>query len=486
MKNSPTPLLISTLISVVGAVPALHAEPSRAIERTPQTQAAIAHRFSPADDALLNEIQHGAFLYFWNEVGTPCPLVKDRKLGPVCSIAAVGFQLASLPIGVERGWITKAQGRERAADVLRCLLERDDNKTHGVYQHFPDLNTGGMSDLGYERVASTVDHALFLAGALVAGSYFENEVGELADRVSRETNWRPYAVGPKGYISMGWRVENVDDPQGPGQFLTNHWWNAGAEERLIYFLGAGHPDSDRGIDPKMYYQLERPVTRWRDHPPFVVTWPGALFTHFFAQCYIDHRGFEHDDPQQFGSDEPPVDWFENSRRAALLHRLRAVELSKRYKTMSAERWGLSACDGPNGYLVPHLRPNIEDKDRLHNGVVAPYAAGSAIMFTPQESIAALRAFRELEHPEGGPLLWSDPAKGGYGFADAFCLDPLWVSKDYLGIDQGPMLLGIENARTGLIWKLFMQHPVAQKAVRQLQFTARIDAAKTTNVDPTGG
>jgi hypothetical protein len=113
---------------------------------------------------------------------------------------------------------------------------------------------------------------------------------------------------------------------------------------------------------------------------------------------------------------------------------------------------------------------MSGEEKWHDGTIAPYAAGSAIMFTPAESMAALHAFRKLRDDQGKPLVWRDPADGGYAFADAFSLDLNWVSTDNIGIDVGPLLLAIENARTGLIWKLFMQSDTAKRAVERLRLT----------------
>ena len=139
-----------------------------AIRRSDETRQALEYRFTPADEALLNEVQHACFLYFWKEVGQPARLVKDRKLAPVSSVAAVGFQLSSLPIGVERGWITRPEGDERARPVLKALIERDDNKKFGVYLQYPDMNTGRLSKAGFEILDSNGDHALSTAGAMPA------------------------------------------------------------------------------------------------------------------------------------------------------------------------------------------------------------------------------------------------------------------------------------------------------------------------------
>lgn len=443
---------------------------ARAQDIVPAAGADVAYRFTAADEALLERVQHGCFLFFWREVGSPSGLAKDRRKGPVSSIAAVGFQLSSLPIGVERGWITRDEGRQRATSALTSLLERDDNKKFGVYLHFPDLNTGGMSHEGYEIVASTVDHALLLAGALTAGEYFGGEVAALADRMAAETNWKAFAVAPNGYISMGWRPDDKSRMDGPGSFLEWHWWSASDEERLVYLLAVGAPTPEHAVLPEMYYRLQRNVRQHKELPPFVVSWPGTLFTYFFSHCWIDYRALGPDSPQAFGVAAPRVDWFENSRRAVLTHRARCIEESARYKTLAEDRWGLSACAARDGYIVPHIRPNLADQDELHEGTIAPYAAASAIMFTPAESMAAIRAFYELRGPGGERLVWRDPAEGGYGFVDSFNLEQGWVEDDCVGIDQGPMLVAIENVRTGLAWKLFMKNAHVRRALERLKLT----------------
>lgn len=443
-----------------------------AILRSPETTAAIGYRLTKADTALLDEVEHACFLYFWKEVGSPAKLVKDRKKAPVSSIAAVGFQLSSLPIGVERGWITRQEGLERARTVLRALIERDDNKKFGVYLHYPDLNTGGLSTEGFEILASTIDHALFVAGAITAATYFGGEVDGLVDRLIAETNWKAYAVEPTGFLSMGWKPDDATSVAGPGKLLDWQWWNASDEERLICFLAVGSPKSDYAVEPQLYYRLQRPVKRHENMLPYVVSWPGALFTYFFSHCWIDYRLLRADDPSRFGVDGPRVDWFENSRRAVLTHRRRCVEQAKRFKTLAASRWGLSACSARDGYIVPEVRPNICDHDAWFEGTVAPYAAVSAIMFTPQESLAAIRAFRSLKAKDGKPLVWRDPEAAGYGFVDSFNLDQGFVCDDYVGIDQGSMLLAIENARTGLIWKLFMRHEAVRRSLERLGLESR--------------
>ncbi|MBP7746056.1 MAG: hypothetical protein KA383_07970 [Phycisphaerae bacterium] len=452
-----------TALVAAGAAPA-----DDAIRRSDETRQALEYRFTPADEALLSEIQHACFLYFWQEVGQPARLVKDRKLAPVSSIAAVGFQLSSLPIGVERGWITRSEGDERARTALKALIERDDNKKFGIYLHYPDMNTGGLSKEGFEILASTVDHALLTAGAMTAAEYFGGEVARLVDRLIADTNWKAYAVAPGGFLSMGWKPDDPSSVAGTGKFIDAKWDLASDEERLIYFLAAAAPNAEHALAPEMYYRLKRVVKRHAEMPPFVVSWPGSLFTYFFSHCWIDYRSLDADDPAKFKVDAVAVDWFENSRRAVLTQRQRCIEQIGRFQTFAPDRWGLSACSARDGYIVPEVRPNLSDTDQWHEGTVAPYAAGSAIMFAPAEGVAALRAFRELKDADGRLAVWRDPNEGGYGLVDSFNLGQKFACDDYVGIDHGPLLLAIENARTGLIWKLFMRHQTARRGLERLR------------------
>jgi hypothetical protein len=440
--------------------------------RTPETNAALTYRFSGDEEKLLDEVQFASFQYFWKEVGEPAKLAKDRMKGPVGSIAAVGFQLSSLPIGVERKWITREQGEQRALTVLRALTSRTDNKKWGMYLHFPDPGTAGPSHHGYISEASTVDTALLLAGAIPAAEYFGGEVRALVDRMIGEAEWKRYATAPGGFITMAWQPDNgAATLDGPGQFHKYCWERANDEERLIYLLAVATPVKANAVPPAMYYKLSRPIKRHKDMPPFVVSWPGSLFTYFFSHCWIDYRTLGADDPHLFGFDAPRVDWVENSRRAALTQRQRCIEFGAKYKTPSAERWGMSACAAREGYIVPETRPNLRDEDNIFEGTIAPYAAGSCIMFTPKESLQALRAFRDLMGKDGKPFAWRDPRDGGYGLVDSFNLDQKYAHDDWLGIDQGPLLLAIENARTGLIWKLFMQSEHVVRGLRRLRLVA---------------
>ena len=279
-------VVFTTLLAAAGC-----ASPSVAADivasKTPP--AAATYVFTPADNELLDQIQYACFQYFWKEVGRPAHLAKDRYKGPVGSIASAGFQLSALPIGVERGWISRAQGEQRARTVLQALITRDDNKRFGVYIHYPDINTAGQSHEGYELLASTVDHALLTAGAITAAQYFGGEVRTLTDRLVDETNWHAFETQPDGFLSMGWTPDDPEKMNGPGKFHKAVWSWASDEELLVYFLAAGVPNPAHAIEPEVYYRLKRNVKQHKDMPPYVVSWGGPLFNYTFAHCWIDYR-----------------------------------------------------------------------------------------------------------------------------------------------------------------------------------------------------
>jgi hypothetical protein len=307
---------------------------------------------------------------------------------------------------------------------------------------------------------------------MTAAAYFGGEVAELTDRIIRDADWQAMYDDQSGYLTMGWRAATDRGVDGPGEIRPSYWQWASDEERLVYFLAVGSPTDGHALEPASYFRLKRVVEQHDDMPPYVVSWNGSLFTYFFSHCWIDYRQLAADDPADFNVDEPAVDWFENSRRAVLTHRARCMEASEQFPTFSENRWGLAPCAFRDKYLVAEVQPNLSDKDVWYDGVVAPYAAGSAIMFTPAESLAALREFTALQGPHGKPLVWRDPSEGGYGFVDSFTLDPPYGHDENLGIDAGPMLLAIENARSGLVWRLFMQHAVARRAVERLRLEPR--------------
>lgn len=449
--------------------------------------------FSADDEALLDEVQRAAFEFFRNETVGGAGFVRDRSSADTVSVAGVGYQLGALPIGVERGWISRDEAAVWAERMLRALLDEPSNRKGGLYYHFlnPDATP---KRVGAELVVSTIDSAILFAGAIAAGMYFDGDVRALADEMIRTADWTFFvdekAEDPngRGFISLGWKPASDDDPTGPGSLLPYYWIDSGDEHRLATFLAVCAPDPAHRLDALVYYRLRRQLGWWPAEGAgdgHVVWFPysGALFTAFFAHCWIDYARIGVDNPAAFGVEHRArVDWWENSRRLAHLHRDKAIANPRGLPTLGAGAWGLSACDGPEGYLVPGLFPEPVEmigavagrdystypgRDRWGDGTVPPYAAASCIVFEPGLAVESMRHTRGLVDADGRPVAWRGGE--GYGFVDSYRLadGKAWAAEDTVAIDHGPMLILIENARTGLVWRLFMDSPVVRDGLNRL-------------------
>lgn len=482
-----------------------------AIRIEPRADAALPpFAFSDEDAALLDEVQRGAFAFFVHAVDPVTGMVRDRTSTGMISVAGVGYQLAALVIGVERGWIDRADAGARAELILDALLGEPTNRKAGLFYHFLHPGSAKPFRLGSELVVSTIDSAILLSGAIVAGEYFGGRVEAMATEMARAADWsffqnhkvdfeRGDSPRPnQGFLSLGWRPADDNDPTGPGALIPYSWVDCGDEHRLATFLAASAHEPAHAIDADTYYRLRRQiaVNPYADPTPTpddqaIASFPysGALFTAFFAHCWLDYAAMGTDAPGVRGIEHRAgVNWWENSRRLVGLHRDKAIANPEGVPTVGPDAWGLSACDGPEGYLVlgvypravPMLGavpardfPNHRPDDQWGGGVVAPYAAGSSIVFEPALSISAMRHFRGItDDASGKHLAWlgapadpmADSAVGRYGFADSYRAGTdggngdehasPWTAPDTVAIDHGPLLVLIENARTGLVWDLF--------------------------------
>jgi len=490
----------------------------------PQTVARPPFTFSDQDADFLTQVQHGSFNFLWNAGNPATGMVPDRSSITTVSVAGVGFQLSAFPVGVARGWITKEQALERTKLILD-VLERDPSIRHaGLFQHYLDGATGGPHTSDLEHVVSTIDSALLHAGLLTISSYlrtpdFTNDkssaeaaskVADQADRIFAEANWRAFLSGDwanspheRGFISLGWKPSKNANGSinyaSQGELLPYFWIDSGCEHRLVTFLGVCAPTESHRLDPALYYKLRRalgvnidPKTNEVSKPMVYFPFGGALFVNQFSHVWLNYAKLGPDNPKDFGMiHRASVDWWENSRRLTQMQidKCRANPLN--LPTFGENAWGVTASDAASGYSVPGLFPTpvtmrgttsefdystFHADDNFGDGTVAPYGAGSAILFEPKAAVAALRHYRELASSGKLPALWNDPAKGGYGFQDSFNLAATtkdgtkapWVAPDVVAIDAGPLILMIENARTGLVQDLFMAHPYVKSGLARLK------------------
>jgi hypothetical protein len=410
------------------------------------------------DEAFLDLVQHTAFDYFWYETTPENGLINDRSSDPsLSSIAAVGFGLSTLTVGIDRGWISREVGRARVLTTLEFLWnsphgpEADATGYNGFYYHFLDIQTGrrdGDSEL------STIDTALLLSGVLHVQQYFdqndatEAKIRTLADAVYRRVDWRWMQVR-SAKICHGWNPEKGFIP---------YDWGGYNEAMILYLLALGSPTFPVSADAWTAWTSSY---TWQTHygQAFVIFPP--LFGHQYSHVWIDFRGIQDAYMRDKG-----LDYFENSRRATLANRAYAIANPHGWADYGENVWGLTASDVPSSYRARGAPPEQSD-----DGTITPTAAGGSVAFTPRESLAALRHMYATYRTR----IW-----GPYGFKDAFNPSMKWFASDYLGIDQGPIVLMIENYRTGRIWKVFMQHPAIQRGLVRAGF---VPVTEAKNVPP---
>ena len=385
----------------------------------------------------MDTVQQRAFAYFWNESDPQTGLTKDRARNlpgkpdtyTVASIAATGYALAALPVGVSHGWVSRKAAYARALTTLRFVQDKMGN-THGFYFHFVDKATGARV---WKSEASSVDTALLLLGARVAGDFWPGtEVQRRAEALTDRADW-PWMrdggearTGPAS-LSMGWKPED-------GWIKSR--WQGYSEASFLYWLALGsrtHPLATRSWD------------QWDVRPANLegyAVFGGAepLFMAQMAPGFYDLRGLR---------DRQGRDWWEawrNAHRADLAYCARNPDGRKTY---AEGFWGISANDQPPPVGYGARAPAMGQND----GTVSPTAMLSGLFFTPAQSQAALGNLWRKH----GTQLW-----GRYGFSNAFDVDKGWYDTDVIGIDLGMMLLATENARTGLVWRLLKSDPVLKR------------------------
>lgn len=420
-------------------------------EGSPSEITGVAGAEFATTDAFLDYVQAAAFDYFWFEANAENGMIRDRsEPWSAASIAAIGFGLTGIGVGIDHGWISRAEGLDRTIRTLRTLAENPQGSGRegvagyrGWFYHFLDLNRGlryASSEL------SSVDTALLFEGILYAAEYFdqpgEEEIGRLAHRILGRVDWKWMLNGGET-LSMGWNPETG--------FLKARWKGYN-EASILYLIGLG---AERDPLPETCWDSWTRTYRWDQSFGYSFVHFPPLFGHQYSACWVDFRGIADPYMKHRG-----LTYFENSRRATLAQRAYSIANPQGHPGYGDNVWGLTACDGPGvegtfGYRARGTPPPEND-----DGTIAPTAAGGSIAFTPEESILALRHmydhFREK--------IWC-----GYGFRDAFNVGHDWWGSDVIGIDQGPILLMIENYRTGAIWERMTDNETLQRGLRRAGF-----------------
>ncbi|MFT8717809.1 glucoamylase family protein [Acetobacter sp.] len=448
----------SLVALITGLAPALLEEPAAARQApAPKSYDSI----NRSDQALVNDLERRTFDWFWQAADPHTGLVPDRYPSPqtFSSVASIGFGLTAYGIGVERHYITRDQAVERTLVTLRYLsnLPQNDSPTnaagyHGFFYHFLNEKTGLRLNPDIEL--SSIDTALLMQGIMFADSFYdrdtdaEKEIRSLALQLYRSVDWQ-WMTRPDNRLSMGWGPEH--------QFISNYW-EGYSEGMMAYILGLGAPD--HALKPVSWQAwLATNDKRWGSYYGQTFLNFAPLFGHQYTHAWIDFRGIQDD-----WASGKNIDYFENSRRAAYAQQAYATANPGKWKDYSATIWGLTASDGPgevtkqvDGEARHFLSYSARGTGRDYvqdDGTIAPTAALGSIAFAPEIVVPALHDFRGR---------YGDRIYGKYGFVDAF--NPtfdngktFWVDSEYLGIDQGPILLMIENWRSGFVWNVMKRNP----------------------------
>ncbi|MCK4796803.1 MAG: hypothetical protein KAT05_05435, partial [Spirochaetes bacterium] len=400
------------------------------------------------DKDLLEEISKKTFEFFWNEANPKNGLIKDRYSNKnLASIAATGWGLSAIPIGIERGWITKEEGYNRILTTLKTFINKRVEGKNGFFYHFVNMNTGKR--VGNSEVSS-IDTALLIAGAIFVGEYFKGtEIEELADKLYENVNWQ-WMMNNGKTLSMGWKPE--------GGFITSRW-NAFNEGPIACILAIGSPSFP--VSLKYWDELYRgiKVIETPKKAEYIYIADEVLCMYQYPQNWLDLRNKE----------DKYANYFNNTIIATLVNRQYAIDNNPEYKGYEKNIWGISPSDGPprrgSGYYQAYGAVN-----NRNDGTITPNASIASLPFTPKLSMKAIRAMLT----KYGPLIWSK-----YGFTSAFNVEWNWYSQDYIGIDQGNILLMIENHRTGLVWRYFMQNECIKNAMKKIGFKKKVSKYAVT-------
>jgi hypothetical protein len=417
--------------------------------------------------AHLLALQRGALDYFLAEANPENGLIPDTAVpGSPCSIAAVGFGLAAYTVGAQRGHVSRKDAADRALTTLRFFRDAprgtgsDATGHNGFYYHFLDMETGRRV---WKSELSTIDTALLVAGMLACAAYFdggradEREIREAANELFERVDWN-WARDETPAVSLGWRPERG--------FMPYHWTGY-SEALLLYILGLG---SSTHPLPESSYDAWLSTYRWKRLYGHELVFGGPLFVHQFPAVWIDFRGIQDSYMRGRG-----IDYFENSRRATYVQREYAIRNPKGHAGYGENLWGFSASDGPGSTVLGddgRQRRFFDYHGRgipwgADDGTIAPWAVATSLPFAPEIVIPALRNLRErypeLESVHGCRCSFNttyrNPSDGS-----------MWVSEICRGLDQGPIVMMVENHLTGWFWELMKRSEPVVTGLRRAGFS----------------
>ncbi len=425
------------------------------------------HAKHPKDGALLRRLQKETFDYFLYESNSKNGLVRDKtEKGWPASISATGLALASYPIGVERAFLSRSDAVKRTLATLRFFADSKQgtapNATgyRGFYYHFLDMKTGRRA---WKCELSTIDSALLLAGALTAAMYFdrdtrgEAEIRALADGLYRRADWQ-WAQNRNPKVSHGWKPETG---------FLKFTWEGYSEALLLYVLGLGSPTYPL---PDTSYPAWCSTYAWKTIYGIDFLYAGPLFIHQFSHLWIDFAGIQDDFMREKG-----IDYAKNTRRATLIQQQYAIRNPHHFTDYGKYCWGITASDGPGPTTLRIAGIERTFFDYIARGVpygpddgtVAPWVVAASLPFAPEIVLPTIRHFTALRLREMNPYGFKATYNPTFPANDRQSFG--WVTPYHFGLDQGPVVMMIENYRSGLLWRLMKRCPYLIRGLRRAGF-----------------
>jgi hypothetical protein len=411
-----------------------------------------------SDDSLLTLVEYRTFQYFWDGAEPTSGAARERyhadNMYPendkhVITSGGTGFGVMAILVGIERDFITRQQGFERLTKLVNWLEKAD--RFHGVWPHWLNGETGKVKPFSpNDDGGDLVETSYLIQGLLCVRQYFKDGNGEekaLAakiDKLWKEVEFDWHRNG-KNVLYWHWSPKN--------QWVMNFAVEGYNECLIMYVLAAGSPT--HGVPAEVYHE------GWARN--------GGMRNDSTHQQYGYHLSLRHNSAQQYGGPlfwshysflglnpkglkDRYADYWEHNVNHTMINNKYCIENPKNFKGYGEDCWGLTASYSMNGYAAHSPNEDL--------GVISPTAALSSYPYTPNESKKAMRYFYETL---GKQIL------GDYGFYDAFSIHHSWYPTRYLAIDQGPIVVMLENYRTGLLWNLFMSCPEAKAGLKKLGF-----------------
>jgi hypothetical protein len=405
-----------------------------------------------SDSALLDLVQKQTFRYFWDFAHPVSGLARERSNNTfgygdeVVTTGGTGFGIMSVIVAAERKWISRDTAAKFLLRMVKFLSKAD--SYHGVFAHWLHGETG--KTIPFSRKddgADLVESSYLFQGLLCARQYFNSDAQverELRNRINwlwNDIEWNWFTNGGQEVLYWHWS---------PNSGWAMNFPVRGFNECLImYILAASTPNEKYAVSPAVYHRGWAESNFFKNGKEFYgiklplgFDYGGPLFFSHYSFLGLDPRGLK----------DRYADYWQQNKNHTLINREHCIRNPNKFKGYSADCWGLTASDTYNGYAAHSPTEDL--------GTISPTAALSAFPYTPEYSMQALKHF----YYKLGDNIWSE-----YGFVDAFNESKNWVAKSHLAIDQGPIIVMMENYRSGLFWKLFMSCPEVQKGLKRLGF-----------------